>query len=470
MTAAGSAAGASRGVVVTGFGAVTPVGNDRESTWRALLAGRSGVGPITAFDPAGAPVRIAAEVRDFDPADVLTGKRLRRSARFTQFAVAAAREAVADAGLRIGPPVPAGGPEPAHPVARDAAAAGPAGAAGPGPSGGVDPAAGPGGPDPGAGAVPAERVGVIVNAAVAGFDTIEGATRQLLAGDQRHISPYFVASSLTNMPACEVAIDLGVHGPVTASALACASGLYAFVEARRLIAAGEADVVICGGTDAAITPVMFAGLERMGALSKRNDDPAAASRPFDAERDGFVFGEGAVLAVVESAEHAARRGATPYATLAGGALTADAFHVSAPDPTAAQATAAITGALRNADVKPDEVDYVCAHGTGTRANDRTETMALHAAFGSAADRLAVSSPKSMVGHLIGAAGALGAMVCALAIRDGRVPPTINLDTPDPECDLDYVPHMARTVPVSAAIADAFGFGGQNCVAVFTRPE
>jgi 3-oxoacyl-[acyl-carrier-protein] synthase II len=471
MTAAGSAAGASRGVVVTGFGAVTPVGNDRESTWRALLAGRSGVGPITAFDPAGAPVRIAAEVRGFDPAAVLTGKRLRRSARFTRFAVAAAREAVADAGLRIGTAT-SGEPEPAHPAGPAAAAAEPepAGAAGPVSADGAEPAAGPGGPDPGTGAVPADRVGVIVNAAVAGFDTIEGATRQLLAGDQRHLSPYFVASSLTNMPACEVAIDLGVHGPVTASALACASGLYAFVEARRLIAAGEADVVICGGTDAAITPVMFAGLGRMGALSKRNDDPAAASRPFDADRDGFVFGEGAVLAVVESAEHAARRGATPYATLAGGALTADAFHVSAPDPTAAQASAAITGALRNADVKPDEVDYVCAHGTATKANDRTETMALHAAFGSAADRLAISSPKSMVGHLIGAAGALGAMVCALAIRDGRVPPTINLDTPDPECDLDYVPHVARTVPVSAAIADAFGFGGQNCVAVFTRPE
>ncbi|BCJ31188.1 beta-ketoacyl synthase N-terminal-like domain-containing protein [Actinocatenispora sera] len=450
MTAAGSAAGAPRGVAVTGFGAVTPVGNDRESTWRALLAGRSGVGPITAFDPAGAPVRIAAEVRDFDPAAVLTGKRLRRSARFTRFAVAAAREAVADAGLRIGTAATAGEPAPARA----------AGDAGPAPASTR--------PDPDA--VPADRVGVIVNAAVAGFDTIEGATRQLLAGDERHISPYFVASSLTNMPACEVAIDLGVHGPVTASALACASGLYAFVEARRLIAAGEADVVICGGTDAAITPVMFAGLGRMGALSTRNDDPAAASRPFDADRDGFVFGEGAVLAVLESAEHAARRGAAPYATLAGGALTADAFHVSAPDPTAAQATAAITGALRNADVKPDEVDYVCAHGTGTRANDRTETAALHAAFGSAADRLAISSPKSMVGHMIGAAGALGAMVCALAVRDGRVPPTINLDTPDPECDLDYVPHAARTLPVSAAIADAFGFGGQNCVAVFTRPD
>ncbi|BCJ34688.1 hypothetical protein Athai_21910 [Actinocatenispora thailandica] len=488
MTAAGSAAGAPRGVVVTGFGAVTPVGNDRESTWRSLLAGRSGIGPITAFDASGQPVRIAAEVRDFDPATVLTGKRLRRSARFTQFAVAAAREAVADAGLRIGAvdALPVGAPAAgatgtAPPSATGTAPRSATGPASPGEettaSPGEETTASPGeggtaarsGPHPDAAAVPADRVGVVVNAAVAGFDTVESATRQLLAGDQRHISPYFVASSLTNMPACEVAIDLGVHGPVTASALACASGLYAFVEARRLIAAGEADVVICGGTDAAITPVMFAGLARMGALSTRNDDPAAASRPFDADRDGFVFGEGAVLAVLESAEHAARRGATPYATLAGGALTADAFHVSAPDPTAAQAAAAITGALRNADVKPDEVDYVCAHGTGTRANDRTETMALHAAFGPAADRLAISSPKSMVGHLIGAAGALGAMVCALAVRDGRVPPTVNLERADPECDLDYVPATARSLPVSAAIADAFGFGGQNCVAVFTRP-
>jgi 3-oxoacyl-[acyl-carrier-protein] synthase II len=312
---------------------------------------------------------------------------------------------------------------------------------------------------------------VVINAAVAGFDTIENATRQLVQGGLgARLNPYFVASSLTNMPACEVAIDLGAHGPVTASALACASGNYALLEARRLILAGEADVVVCGGTDAAIAPAILAGLSTMGALSKRNDDPGTASRPFDAERDGFVFGEGAVVMVLESAAHARARGARSYATLAGGALTADAFHVSAPAPDGRYAGVAITRALANAGTRPEDVDYVCAHGTSTKANDRTETMAIRAAFGTAAETLAVSSPKSMVGHLIGAAGALGALVGVLAIRDGIVPPTVNLRTPDPECDLDYVPTTARRLPARVTTANAFGFGGQNCVTVFTADE
>jgi len=423
-TAAGGPAGraeASERVVITGIGAITPVGNDRETTWRQLVAGASGVGPITAFDASGLPVRIAAEVRGFSPEDFLDRRRLRRTARFAQFAVAAAREAVADAGLAIT-------------------------------------------------ADNADRVGVVINAAVAGFDTVEDATRQVLDGRGARLSPYFVASSLANMPACEVAMDLGVHGPVNASALACASGIYALLEARRLILAGEADVVICGGTDAAIKPVMFAGLAVMGALSRRNDDPPAASRPFDADRDGFVFGEGAVITVAESAEHARRRGADPYAAIAGGALTCDAFHVSAPHPDATYAAAAITQALQRSGTKPAEVDYICAHGTSTRANDATETAAIRAAFGADADQVAVSAPKSMVGHLIGAAGALGAMVCALAIRTGVVPPTINLHTPDPLCDLDYVPNVARQMPVRTAVTNAFGFGGQNVVAVFTAPD
>ncbi|WP_230207686.1 beta-ketoacyl synthase [Microlunatus sp. Gsoil 973] len=424
-------------VVITGFGAVTPVGNDRESTWRALVAGTSGVAQITQFDSSDFAVHIAAEVKGFDPAGVVTGKRLRRSTRFTQLAVTAAREAALDAGL-IGPEAD---------VPRDERDR-------------VDLADG----------IDAQRVGVVINAAVAGFDTIEHATRQLLGDQPGRISPYFVSSSLTNMPACEVAIDLGLHGPVTASALACASGVYAFLEARRLILAGEADVVVCGGTDAAITPAMFAGLQAMGALSKYDGDPAKASRPFDADRDGFVFGEGAVVAVLESAEHAARRGVKPYASVAGGALTADAFHVSAPEPTGTYAANSISAALRNAGVKPDEVDYVAAHGTSTKANDRTETAALHQAYGESAGKLAISSPKSMVGHLIGAAGALGAMASVLAIRDQVVPPTINLDTPDPDCDLDYVPNVARRMPVGITATNAFGFGGQNCVAVFSAVQ
>ncbi|MBX6370840.1 MAG: beta-ketoacyl-ACP synthase II [Acidothermus sp.] len=408
-------------VVVTGIGAVTPVGLGREETWDALCAGKSGVGEITAFDASNLPVRIAAEVRGFDPTAHLDAKRLRRTARFAQFAVVAAREAVTDAGLRLDD-------------------------------------------------TDRERVGVVVNAAVAGFDTIEDATRRIVANPAARLSPYFVASSLTNMPACEIAMDLGIHGPVNASALACASGLYAVVEAARLIRAGEADVVLCGGTDAAITPVMFSGLTVMGALSRRNDDPAGASRPFDADRDGFVFGEGAVVLVVESERHARARGARVYAEYAGGALTCDAFHVTAPEPSARYAAAAIDRALRTAGTKPDEVDYICAHGTGTKANDRSETKAIRRVFGEAADRLAVSSPKSMVGHLIGAAGALGAMVAVLAIRDQRVPPTVNLHTPDPECDLDYVPGVARDMPVRTTLTQAFGFGGQNCAAVFTAYE
>jgi 3-oxoacyl-[acyl-carrier-protein] synthase II len=405
-------------VVITGIGAVTPLGLDRDSTWHGLLAGTSGVGPITAFDAGGLPTRIAAEVRGFNPTEHFATKRIRRMARFSQFAVVAGREAIADAGLVID-------------------------------------------------ACNAERVGVVVNAAVAGFDTVEAATRELLSPDPAAPSAYFVPSSLTNMPACEIAIDVGAHGPVNASALACASGLYALLDARRLILSGEADVVICGGTDAAITPAMFAGLVSMGAMSERNDDPAGASRPFSADRDGFVFGEGAVIMVLESAGHARRRGAEPYAVLAGGALTSDAFHVSAPRPGGVHAAAAIRQAIQRSGVRPDEVDYICAHGTSTKVNDRTETLAIRSALGEAADRVAVSAPKSMLGHMIGAAGALNAMVCALAVREQIVPPTINLQQPDPECDLDYVPDQARKIPVRTALTNAFGFGGQNCVAVFT---
>ncbi|CAL9612176.1 beta-ketoacyl-ACP synthase II [Streptomyces sp. enrichment culture] len=411
---------ASTRVVVTGIGALTPVGNDRESSWQALLAGRSGVAEISRFDARDFPTRIAAEVKNFSAEDHFDRKRLRRSERFSQYAVVAAREAVHDAGLAVD-----------------------------------------GDPD--------ARIGVQINNAVAGFPGIEAATDQR-HDDPRKVSPYFVSSVIPNMPACEVAIDLGAHGPVNASALACASGIHALLEARRTILAGDADVVVAGGTDAAITPVMFTGLSNMGALSTRNDAPERASRPFDAERDGFVFGEGAVVLVVESAEHAAARGARPYMEIRGGALTSDAFHVSAPHPSGEHAETAMRRALAAAHTGPDEVDYVCAHGTATRINDRLESRALRSVFGGAADRLLVSSPKSMVGHMIGAAGALSAMVTALAMRDGAVPPTVNLDTPDPECDLDYVPHTARKADVTTALVNAFGFGGQNVVAVLGAPR
>jgi 3-oxoacyl-[acyl-carrier-protein] synthase II len=402
-------------VVVTGLGAVTPLGNDVATTWEGLVAGRSGVGPITRFDASGLPTRIAGEVHDFDAEALLGAKRMRRSARFSQLAVAAAREAVADAAL--------------------------------------DPEA------------VADRLGVVVNSAVGGVPETQENVEALLGGGPRHVSAYYVPSTIPNMPACEVAIDTGAHGPVTASALACASGNYALLEARRLILAGEADVVITGGTDAGIAPAMFAGLANMGPLSQRNDEPERASRPFDLDRDGFVFGEGAVLLVLESGEHARARGARPYGVIAGGALTSDAFHISAPEPDGEQATEAIRLALRRTDTAPEDLDYICAHGTATRANDLVESAAIRTALGPAADAVPASSPKSMVGHLIGAAGTLSAMTCLLAMRDGVLPPTINLETPDPACDLDFVPLKARPATVRTALANAFGFGGQNCVLV-----
>jgi 3-oxoacyl-[acyl-carrier-protein] synthase II len=409
-------------VVVTGLGALTPLGLDVPSTWDALLAGRSGIGPVTRFDASGLPTRIAGEVDGFDPVAVLGDKRARRTARFSQLAIAAAREAVADAGV-----------------------------------------------EPGASADPA-RVGVVVNSAVGGLPETEHEVELLGERGPRRVSPYFVASTIPNMPACEVAIDLGAHGPVNASALACASGNAALLEGRRLILAGEADVVVAGGTDAGIAPVMFAGLSNMGPLSQRNDDPEAASRPFDAARDGFVFGEGAVVMVLESAEHAAGRGARVHGTVLGGALTADGFHMSAPEPSGTHAAAAIRLAVeRSLDGAPDVVDWIVAHGTATRANDAVEARAIRDALGGAADAIAVSSPKSMTGHMIGAAGALSAMAALLAMRDGAIPPTINLDDPDPECDLDHVANTARETRVRTAMVNAFGFGGQNCVVILGAP-
>jgi len=401
--------------VITGLGAITPLGLNVADTWEALVAGRSAVDEIAAFDATGMYTRIAAEVRGFDGEAVMGIKRFRRSARFTQMAVAAAREAVADAQLS---------------TERDD-----------------------------------ERVGVIVNSAIAGTPETQHNIEGFLSKGTGGVSPYYVPSTILNMAACEVAIDLGAHGPVTASALACASGNAALLEARRLIVGGEADVVIAGGTDAGINSAMFAGLSNMGALSMRNDEPQRASRPFDIDRDGFVFGEGAVIMVVESAAHAAARGARSYGSIAGGALTSDAFHISHPDPEAPQSSRAIATALANSGAAPADIDYVCTHGTSTKINDVVETRAIRKVFGPAADDLLLSSPKSMTGHLIGAAGALSAMTALLAMRDGKIPPTINLENPDPECDLDYVPLVAREATVRTAMVNAFGFGGQNCVVV-----
>jgi 3-oxoacyl-[acyl-carrier-protein] synthase II len=406
--------------VVTGIGALTPLAPTAPETWSRLIAGESGVTEITAFDASDLPVNVAGEITGFDAEAHLGLKKARRTARFSQLAIVAAREAVADAGF--------------------------------------DPAA------------ESDRTAVLVNVAVpAAAETDDNIARMLEHGP-REISPFFVPTTILNMAACEVAMDLGVHGPVNASALACASGTYALLEARRLILTGEADVVIAGGADAAISRSVFASLNLMGPLTEFDGPPAEASRPFDAQRSGFVFGEGAVVFVVESADHARRRGARPYGTVAGGALTCDAFHMAAPEPTGTYAARAISQALTSADLRPHELDYICAHGTATKANDAAETTAIRIALGDAADAIPASSPKSMVGHLIGAAGALSAMACLLAMRDGVIPPTINLHTPDPDCDLDYVPLIARETPVRAAAANAFGFGGQNCVIVLRAAE
>ena len=408
-----------RRAVVTGVGAVTPIGNDAATYWRNLVAGVSGVARISAYDASAEEVQIAAEVKDFDPRDFIDFKAARRMSRFSQLAVAAAAQAIADAGLQV----------------TDANR---------------------------------NEIAVVVNTGGGGIGEVALGERVFQAQGGKRVSPFMVPMLSPSMAACQISIQNHLGGPVVTSVAACASGVQAFIEAQRMIEHGDADVVIAGGTESAILPVAFAALANMGALSKRNDEPERASRPFDADRDGFVFGEGAAVMVVESAEHAARRGATILAEIAGGGLTADAFHISAPEPSGSGAARAMTRALRDAGMQPGEIDYVAAHGTSTQLNDATETKAIRAAFGDHADRLAVSSNKSMIGHTLGAAGAMSAVAAVLAIRDGVIPPTINHETPDPDCDLDYVPNVARQATVNAAMVNGFGFGGQNAVAIFRR--
>jgi len=411
-----------RRAVVTGVGAITPIGNDAETYWANLIAGVSGVGPITGYDASAEEVRIAAEVKGFDPRDFMDFKQARRMSRFSQLAVAAAAQAIESSGLQISD------------ANRD-------------------------------------DIAVVLNTGGGGIGEVATGEQVFLAQGGSRVSPFMVPMLSPSMAACQISIQHGLHGPVVTSVAACASGVQAFIEAQRMIEHGDAEVVIAGGTESAILPVAFAALANMGALSKRNDQPERASRPFEANRDGFVFGEGAAVVVVESARHAEARGALIIAEIAGGALTADAFHISAPEPSGSGAARAMQRALRDADVAPEEIDYVAAHGTSTPLNDATETKAIRAAFGEHADRLAVSSNKSMIGHTLGAAGAMSGLSAAFAIRDGIVPPTINYETPDPDCDLDYVPNVAREVPdLEVAISNSFGFGGHNATIVVRRFE
>ncbi len=410
-----------RRAVITGMGAVTPIGNTVEEYWKNLVAGVSGAARISSYDASNEEVRIAAEVKDFDPRDWMDFKAARRMARFAQLAVAAARQAIDASGLEISD------------ANRD-------------------------------------DIAVVINTGGGGLDQVAEGERTFHDRGGSRVSPFMVPMLSPSMAACQISIQNQIRGPVVTSVAACASGVQAFIEAQRMIEHGDADVVVTGGTESAIMPVAFAALANMGALSKRNDEPTKASRPFDAKRDGFVFGEAAGVMVVESAEHADRRGASVLAEVAGGALTGDAFHISAPEPTGSGAARAMQRALRDAGVAGEEVDYVVAHGTSTPLNDATETKAIHAAFGDHAAKLAISSNKSMIGHTLGAAGAMSALAAVLAIRDGVIPPTINYSSPDPACDLDYVPNEARRQRVDVAIVNGFGFGGQNAVAVFRRSD
>jgi 3-oxoacyl-[acyl-carrier-protein] synthase II len=414
-----------RRAVVTGVGAITPIGNDHPTFWRNLVAGVSGGGPITHFDATGYDVRIAAEVKDFDPATVMDRKMARRMSRFIHFGMSAGKEAVRDSGLDFSD---------WSPERRD-------------------------------------RAAVAVNTSGGGQEQVTQGTHVLETRGPGQVSPFSIPALSGSMASCQLSMEYGLTGPVITQVAACASSVICFLDGLRMIQRGEADVVLAGGSEAPLLPVAFAALGNMGALSKRNDAPEKASRPFDKHRDGFLYGEGAGVVVLESAEHALKRGATIHAEVLGAAMTADAYHISAPEPTGRGACMAMTGALKDAGVAPDELDYVVAHGTSTPLNDLTETRAIKRALGSHAYKVAISSPKSMVGHLLGAAGVISALAAIGAIREGVIPPTMNLDEPDlPECDLDYVPKVARNARVDTAMINGFGFGGQNAVAVFRRFE
>ena len=406
-------------VVVTGLGAITPVVNDVESTWAGLISGRSGIGAITAFDASAFPTRIGGEVKGFDPAAAVGSKEARRMDRFVQMAVAAAKEALRDAQLEIG-------------VSN------------------------------------AERVGVLMGSGIGGIATLMEQARVLDSRGPDRVSPFLVPMMIVDIVAGQVAIHTGAKGPNFSVVSACATSAHCIGEAFEVIRRGDADAVIAGGSEAPLVPIGLAGFTSMRALSARNDEPQRASRPFDAERDGFVMGEGAGVLVLESLSSALDRGARIYAELKGYGATGDAYHITAPSEGGEGAMRAMDIALRKAGLAPEDIDYINAHGTSTPLNDRLETMAIRNLFGPRAYDIAVSSTKSMTGHLLGAAGAVEALVCVKAIFHSAIPPTINYEIPDPECDLDYVPNVARETRVRAAMSNSLGFGGHNATLLFTE--
>ncbi|AMA72635.1 MULTISPECIES: beta-ketoacyl-ACP synthase II [Aneurinibacillus] len=406
-------------VVVTGVGAVTPLGNNAKAFWEGLLAGKSGVDYITAFDTTEYPVKIAAEVKDFNPEEFIDKKEIKRTDRFVQFAIAAAKMAVKDAGLEITEEN-------------------------------------------------AENIGVYIGSGIGGLATLEEQCTLLMEKGPRRVSPFFVPMMIANMASGQVSITLGAKGPNSAAITACASATHSIGDAFKIIERGFADVMITGGAEAPIRPLAVAGFSNMKALSTRNDEPQKASRPFDKDRDGFVMGEGAGVIVLESLEHAKKRGATILAEIVGYGMSADAYHLTQPAPEGEGAVRAMIAALKDAGLKPEEVSYINAHGTSTDYNDKFETMAIKKTLGDYAYKVAISSTKSMTGHLLGAAGGIEAVASVLTLRDQIVPPTINYETPDPECDLDYVPNEARKMDVNVVISNSLGFGGHNATIVFKK--
>jgi 3-oxoacyl-[acyl-carrier-protein] synthase II len=410
-----------RRVVVTGLGAVTPLGVGVRSTWDAVLAGTSGVGPITRFDPKDFSTTIAAEVRGFDPEQFIDRKEIKRMDPFIHYAMAATHMAMEDAGL----------------VVDDALA---------------------------------PKVGVYMGSGLGGLSTLERYHQAYMEGGPRKISPFFITMLISNLAPGHIAMRYGAKGPNIAMSTACAASSHATGEGMHAIRSGVCDVVIAGGAEATITPLGLGGFCTMKALSTRNDDPGTASRPFDRDRDGFVMGEGSSILILEELERARSRGAKIYAELVGYGASADAHHVTAPAPGGEGAVRAMEAALADAGVPASAIDYINAHGTSTPYNDLFETMAIKTVFGDRAKSIAVSSTKSMTGHLLGASGAIEGMFCALALREGVIPPTMNYTTPDPECDLDYVPNAARRQAIRYAMSNSFGFGGTNSVLLFGRFE
>ena len=408
-----------RRVVLTGVGLVSAVGLGTQATWDGLCAGQTGIGAITRFDASKFSARIAGELKGFDPLDFIDKKDVKKMDIFIQYAVAASEFALCDAGLKSGVPL---------------------------------------GPD----------VGVFIASGIGGFSTIEREHRALLAGGPRKISPFFIPSAIINLAAGQVSIRFGARGPNSATCTACSASAHAIGDAFEIVRRGAADVMIAGGSEAAITPMGVGGFAAMRALSTRNDEPERASRPFDRHRDGFIIGEGAGVVILEELERARRRSASIYAEIVGYGMSADAYHMTAPAEDGDGAVRVMQAALGQAAVEPSAVDYINAHGTSTPYNDRLETVAIKRCFGEHARSVAISSTKSMTGHLLGAAGGLEAGITALVIRDQVIPPTINLEDPDPECDLDYVANERRAAPVNYALSNSFGFGGTNASLLFKK--